>query len=160
MSADPGESATDALGEALASPTFQAGIEREFWRLRQRKGDRAYIECCAWDDEVYLLELACDRYGLEPSLGRFVDPQTLGCVSSAWPQGDATFSGWFKWEPQNLFICWPGDRAGITHHPEWRAREHWKKTDNPLVQYLEFVRTCLNVRSRGYRPRPSPPPGS
>ena len=147
------EQPADRLTADLGSVEFLRGVERDFWRLIERIGDRVYVECIAWDGSRFVLELTCDRYGDEPCLGRFADPQSHQCVSDAWPAGDGTFGTWFKWQPGNLFICWHGDRAGIGHHPEWRAREHWKKTTNPLVQYLEFVRECLTIRARGYQPR-------
>lgn len=147
----------DLLAQDLASNEFLAGVEREFWRLVERVGDRVYVDCFAWDGDTYVLELTCNQYAVEPCLGRFVDPQTRRCVASAWPSGDGTFGTWFKWQPQHLFICWPGDRAGIQHHSDWRARAHWTKTGNPLVQYLEFIRQCLTIRARGYQPRPKLP---
>lgn len=149
------EQPTDRLSTDLGSLEFLQGVEREFWRLIDRSGDHVYVECYAWDGVGYLLELTCDRYGDEPCLGRFVDPQTHQCISDAWPTGSGMFGNWFKWQPRDLFICWPGDRSGIAHHHEWRGREHWKKTGNPLVHYLEFIRECLTIRARGYQPRDS-----
>ena len=143
----------DRLSADLGSLEFLRGVARQFWRLAERVGDRVYLECFAWDGTGYVLELTCDRYVDEPCLGRFVDLQTRQCVPEAWPTGNGPFGTWFKWQTGNLFICWPGDRAGIAHHHEWRMAEHWKKTGNPIVQYLEFVRECLTIRSRGYQPR-------
>lgn len=154
------EGAEDALDEDLKSEEFRRGAERGFWRLVERVGVRVYIELFAWNGDAYVLELTCDSYREQPCLGRFVDRDTRGCVSDAWPRGDGIFGGWFKWDPAHLFICWPGDRGGITHHPEWRAKQYWKETSNPLFQYLEFVRQCLSIRGRGYLPRPSPTPAS
>jgi len=147
------EQPLDRLTANLGSLEFLRGVNRQFWRLIERAGDRVYVECFAWDGIGYVLELTCDRYADEPCLGRFVDPGTRQCVSQAWPTGDGVFGTWFKWQQGNLFICWPGDRDAIGRHPEWRVSEHWKKTGNPLVQYLEFVRECLTIRSRGYQPR-------
>lgn len=149
--AEPG--VPDALSVDLESTEFKDGEARGFWRFVGRKQDIVHVRVYAWDGDAYLLELACDQYRAEPILGRFVDPETLQCVSEAWPQGDGAFGGWFKWQVPNLFICWPGDRGGIAHHPEWRGKCHWKQTENSLVQYLEFIRQCLNVRASGYKPR-------
>lgn len=145
----------DALAADLRSPEFRSGVERGFWRLIDRVGMRIYIEVFAWTGDNYVLELTCDRYRDEPCLGRFVDPDTRQCVASAWPRGDGPFGGWFKWSPNELFVCWPGDRGALAYHPEWRAWQHWRKTPNPVVQYLEFVRPCLTIPGRGYQPRPS-----
>ena len=150
------EGAVDQLMAALQSLEIQRGQASGFWRYLDRTGDVLYFEVNAWDGDKYVLELTCDRFIDEPILGRFVDPVTRHCTSEAWPQGDAIFVGWFKWQPANFFICWPGDRGGIGHHPEWRGQQHWKKTSNPLHQYLEFIRQCLNIRGRGYQPRKQP----
>ena len=151
------EERLDSLAQDLASLEFRHGVERGFWRLIERVGFRVYIECFAWNDDTYVLELTCDRYREEPSLGKFVDPVTRARSSEAWPRGNAMFGGWFKWNPNELFICWPGDRDGLAHHPDWRARAHWQKTQNPLVQYLEFIRSCLTIPGRGYQARSSLP---
>jgi hypothetical protein len=143
----------DALDADLKSAEFHRGVERGFWRLMERVGVRLYIEVHAWSGDTYLLELTCDQYLEQPCLGKFVHPTTRACTEAAWPRGDGPFGGWFKWDPGNLFICWPGDRGGIGYHPEWRALQHWKRTANPLVQYLEFIRQCLMIPGRGYRPR-------
>jgi hypothetical protein len=148
------EGAEDALGADLRSQDFRCRVERGFWRLVERVGVRLYVEVYAWNGDSYLLELTCDRYREEPCLGKFVDPTTRLCIDAAWPRGEGPFGGWFKWNPGDLFICWPGDRAGIAHHTEWRALQHWKKTPNPVVQYLEFIRQCLTIPGRGYQPRP------
>ena len=142
-----------SLASSLASPEFERGVSEEFWDLRQVSESTLYVAMFASDGEQYVLELQCDSYGAEPIRGRFVDPESLVCVSSAWPTGNGIFAGWFKWDPQNFFICWPGDRGGVMHHPEWRALEHWRKTSNQLVQYLEFIRQCLTLPARGYQPR-------
>jgi hypothetical protein len=151
------EKAHDPLAADLDSSAFKLGVEREFWRLVRREGNRVYVECFAWNGDNYVLEVNCDQYIIEPCLGRFVNPETGKCDATDWPQGTDTFYGWFKWKPGELFVCWPGDRAGIAHHPNWRALEHWRKTKNPLVQYLEFIRECLTIRARGYLPRTSLP---
>lgn len=151
------EAADDALGADLKSEEFRRGEQRGFWRLVERVGIRVYVEAIAWNDDTFVIELTCDGYREEPCLGKFVDAKTHACISEAWPRGNDAFGGWFKWEPAHLFICWPGDRGGIAHHSDWRARQHWKKTPNPLVQYLEFIRECLTIPGRGYQPRPSLP---
>jgi hypothetical protein len=147
------EAAADQLQKDLESPEFRLGVNRKFWRFVRRYGDRVYIACTAWDGDEFLLELHCDNYGVEPCRGLFVDSDTGQCVSGAWPQGDSIFGNWFKWQPGNFFICWPADRGGIGRHPEWRAQTYWKKTSNPLVHYLEFIRRCLTIRGNGYQSR-------
>ena len=78
--------------------------------------------------------------------------ETLTCEATAWPQGTDVLYGWIKWKPNELFICWPGDRGGLAHHAEWRPLKYWLETDNAIAQFLEFIRTCLNLPSRGYLP--------
>lgn len=141
------------LDAALEDGRIQRGEASEFWRCRERDGHIVYFNVTAWDGDCYLLELSCDRFWDEPIRGRFADPDTKQCLSSAWPRGDQTFAGWFKWDPSNLFICWPADRGGIEHHTDWRILKYWQKDPNPLHQYLEFIRKCLNLRSLGYQPR-------
>ena len=143
----------DQLTSALQSAEVQRGQLSNFWRYVDRTKDILCFDVFAFNGDQYMLELTCDRYLDEPIHGRFVDPISRQCVSDAWPRGNPTFGGWFKWEQSNLFICWPGDRGGITHHPEWRGQQYWKKTSNPLHQYLEFISRCLNLRSCGYQPR-------
>src|SRR5262245_39962363 len=92
----------DALALDLASAEFQRGVERGFWRLVERVGIRVYIECFAWSGEPYVLELTCDQYRQEPCLGKFVDPKTRLRKAEAWPRGNETFNGWFKWNPNEL----------------------------------------------------------
>jgi hypothetical protein len=145
----------DAIDVDVASTEVTEGEARGFWRFVRRDGDLAYFEVFAWNDDSYLLALTCDQYRTEPLLGRFVDPKTLQCTSGAWPQGDGQFGGWFKWQQEHLFICWPADRGGIKHHPEWKDKRYWASTNNPIHQYLEFIRKCLNVKAHGYKPRPS-----
>lgn len=141
------------LSAALESVQVQRGETSGFWKFRERNGDNVYFEVFAWNGDSYVLELACDRLGDEPIRGRFVDFITKRCVSEAWPTGNPTFAGWFKWDSPNLFICWPGDRGGIEHHADWRAQKYWQKTPNQLHQYLEFIRKCLNIQAQGYQPR-------
>jgi hypothetical protein len=146
----------DASAQLLAdlnSDDFAHGVAQEFWKFDKRVGTTVYVTMFAMDGDRFLLETQCDRYGDEPILGRFVDPQSYTCVSSAWPIGNEVFGGWFKWQPNDLFICWPGDRGGIQRHADWRAQARWRQGKNQLVDYLEFVRQCLNLRSRGYLPR-------
>ncbi len=141
------------LGIDLGSAAWRHGEEQGYWRVVERMEHVLYVETFARDDLAYLLNLQCDRYGAEPVRGRFVDSRTRACVAAAWPQGDGTFAGWFKSNPQDLFICWPADRGGVEHHADWRALQYWRKTDNQLVQYLEFIRRCLTLPARGYQPR-------
>lgn len=143
----------DRLEADLNSTAFAAGVNSGFWRLVERCDSVVYVECEARDGHSYLLELRCDRYGDEPCLGRFVDSESRECVPSAWPTGNDTLAGWLKWRPGDLFVCWPGDRAGIAHHPEWRAQEYWRSEENQIVQYLEFVRRLLNLPGKGYASR-------
>lgn len=143
----------DTVAASLNSPEFERGISQEFWELQEVVRHLVYVVMTARDGERYHLELQCDSYGSEPIRGRFVDSGSLACVSTAWPTGNATFAGWFKWSPNELFICWPGDRGGIEHHADWRALQHWCKTSNQLVQYLEFIRQCLTLPARGYQPQ-------
>jgi len=143
----------DTLAAAMNSGEVQRGEISGFWRFLERVGDVLYFDVHAWDGDRYVLALTCDGFGEEPIRGLFVDPDTRQCVTEAWPKGNEKFAGWFKWEPANFFICWPGDRGGIEHHQEWRAQRHWKRTVNPLYQYLEFIRQCLNLRGNGYQPR-------
>lgn len=149
------ESLALTLEAALLSSEVHQGEAAGFWRYVDHKGDIVYFELFAWDGGAYVLELTCDQFQKEPILGRFVDPKTRQCVTEAWPRGGTRFAEWFKWETGNLFICWPGDRGGISHHAEWRQLRHWNKTPNPLHQYLEFIRQCLTIRGLGYQPRKS-----
>lgn len=151
---------TDALTAAITSIEVQRGEASGFWRFLYRVGDVLYFDIHAWNGDKYVLELTCDRFSEEPILGRFVDADTRQCTADAWPKGNEKFAGWFKWEPSNFFICWPGDRGGIGHHGDWRSRQYWKQTPNPLHQYLEFIRQCLNLKSNGYQPRKQPSPAA
>src|SRR2546427_895546 len=103
----------DAVALDLAAAEFKEGEKSGFWRFVCRRGDLVYMEVFAWNGDEYLLELTCDHYRSKAILGRFVDHETFQCIATAWPQGDGTFGGWFKWQPEHLFICWPGDRGGI-----------------------------------------------
>jgi hypothetical protein len=147
-----GAEPTDAIAKSLTSVAFRQGVEREFWRLIRREDDRLYFECFTWYGDSYVLELVCDHYRVEPCRGRFVNRETFKCEASAWPQGTQVFYGWIKWTANDLFICWPGDRGAVEHHAEWRALNYWQETDNPITQFLEFIRACLNMPSRGYLP--------
>lgn len=131
-----GDAAT-SIDYALQSPEFLHGVDQEFWRLVHRTDQTLYIELWACDGHSYVLQLDCDGYGELPCRGRFVDRDTRACVTEAWPQGNEILSGWLKWDAGNFFVCWPADRGGVEHHPEWRARTHWRKSNNQLVQYLE-----------------------
>jgi len=143
----------DTLVTSLDSPEIKQGEKAKFWRFLERKNWTVYFEVFAWSGEKYVMEFNCDGYISEPILGRFVQPDSYQCTSNAWPCGNKTFGNWFKWQEQNLFICWPADRGGIKHHPDWGAQKYWNKTNNPLHQYLEFIRQCLNIRANGYQPK-------
>lgn len=145
--------ASSQLLTDLSSVDFARGADQEFWKLEKRVDSTVYVTMFAMDGDTYLLEMQCDRYGEEPILGRFVDAKSYACVSSAWPMGNEVFGGWFKWQPNDLFICWPGDRGGLQRHADWRTQGRWRQSKNQLVDYLEFVRQCLNLPARGYLPR-------
>jgi hypothetical protein len=137
----------------LESAGFRHGVEQGFWQFVGRSGPLLCVRLFAPDDRSFLLELECSSYGAEPLRGRFVDEQTRMCVATAWPRGNPTFQQWVKLDPGNLFICWDQDRVGIQHHADWRGREAWKKSGNPLVAYLEFMRHLLHNPARGYERR-------
>lgn len=145
--------ASDALDLLLAAREFTDGVDQEFWRLIERRGERLYLEVWAHDGVSYVLELECDRLEAEPIRGRFVDPDTFESRADAWPRGNETFAGWFKWTPNDLFICWPKDRGGVAHHAEWRPQAAWRGSKNQVLQHLEFIRQCLMLPARGYQPR-------
>jgi hypothetical protein len=144
---------TDRLDEFLAGPDISWGANQEFWRFIERIDERLYFEVWAFDGDTYILELACDCLETEPIRGRFVEPKSYECQMGAWPKGNNVFEGWFKWTPGNFFICWPKDRGGIEHHPEWRQQALWRNSKNQVFQHLEFVRQCLMLPARGYLPR-------
>jgi len=139
----------------LRSADFLHGIEQGFWTFVDRAGARVYMRLYAADGRSYLLELECTRYGDEALLGSFVTEDSHQCVAAAWPRGNGVFQQWIKPDPGNLFICWDQDRAGIGHHGNWRSNEAWKKTGNPLVSYLDFMRQLLNNLMRGYERLPA-----
>lgn len=143
----------DRLDQLLGAPAIAWGAEQGFWRFIERIDHRVFFEVWAHDGDSYVLELECDRLGAEPLRGRFVTPNTYECREDAWPKGNEIFQGWFKWTPENFFICWPKDRGGIEHHTEWRAQASWRNTKNQVLQHLEFIRQCLSLPSRGYLPR-------
>lgn len=143
--------AIERLIADLEAEEFQHGVHQRFWKVVERSGTLIYLCLYAPDSREYLMELECSSYGEEPILGRFVDPTTKHCVSSAWPRGDSTFAGWVKFEGTDLFICWPQDRGGIQRHPEWRQFTAWKNHHNQIFAYLDFIRTLLHVRARGYQ---------
>jgi hypothetical protein len=147
------DASRDALLAALTSPEVQRGQSSGFWKFLDRDEDVLYFEMYAWDGDSYVIQLTCDRYGDEAIRGLFVDPASRKCTVEAWPHGDGTFTGWFKYGSNDFFICWPGDRGGIERHGEWRGHQYWKKERNQLHQYLEFIRQCLNLPARGYQPR-------
>jgi hypothetical protein len=132
----------------LQSEEFEHGVRQRFWALQEVCGSTVYVWLFAPDDRSYLIELDCFGYGDAPIRGRFVDSATRQCVSSAWPQGNATFEQWIKFS-RDFFICWDQDQAGIEHHSDWKARKAWEKP-NQLVSYLDFLRQLLHVEARGY----------
>lgn len=137
----------------LESAEFLHGVEQRFWEFVDRSGPLLYVRLCAPDDRTFLLELECSGYRKEPMRGRFVAEDTRQCFVASWPRGNATFQQWVKLDPSNLFICWDQDRAGIQHHTDWKGREAWKKSGNPVVAYLEFMRQLLHNPARGYERR-------
>jgi hypothetical protein len=145
--------APDKLDELLATPEISWGVDQEFWRFIERKGDRVYFEVWAYDGDSYVLELECDHLEVEPIRGRFVDPKTYECRTDAWPKGNNVFASWFKWDPGNFFICWPKDRGGVGQHAEWRPQALWRGSKNQVLQHLEFIRKCLMLPANGYLPR-------
>ena|SRR5208282_6547085 len=140
----------DPLAADLASIEVQHGAVQGFWRIESRSGEQVFVVLTAPDARTYTMELDCSGYGLEPIAGRFVDPKSRTSDASAWPRGDPRLAQWLKWEPAHLFICWDQDRAGVAHHPEWRARRAWARTKNQFYAYLDFIRQLLHVPERGY----------
>ena len=143
----------DQLQKDLESEEFRHGVEQRFWSLLDRSGDVLYVKFFPRAGDPYVMRLDCDEYGNRAIGGKFVDPATRTCISSAWPCGGPPFSGWIKWEPSNLFICWPGDRYGIQHHPDWASQQVWKRPPNQLIGYLNFIQWLLCNRGSGYTGR-------
>lgn len=144
------ESADDPLQNDIKCKEFTHGIEQGFWALLECTQDTVYVQFNARDGQPYVMRLDCDRYGHQAIGGRFVDPSTRQCITSAWPAGTSVFGGWVKWDPQHLFICWPGDRYGLRHHPDWTSLQVWRRPPNPMVIYANFIRRLLWDRSMGY----------
>lgn len=140
----------DQLQRDLESGEFNHGVEQRFWALLERDGHVVYMKYWARDGAIYVMQLDCTGYGKQAIGGRFVDQKTRACVSEAWPRGDGTFNGWVKWDSNNLFICWPGDRFGLEHHQDWVAQRAWDKSPNPIVAYVVFIRNLLWNRACGY----------
>lgn len=142
------------LTDDLSSTEFQHGVRQQFWELLKQDLDTetVYVRLRAPDDRSYVIAFLCNHYGEQAIDGRFVDSETLQCVASAWPQGDAAFEQWIKFKdaPGHLFICWDQDRSGIGHHQEWALRKAWKRSKNQLVAYLDFLRQLLWIPARGY----------
>jgi len=147
------EQSNDQLQKDLESGEFRHGVEQRFWSLLDRAGDVLHVKFFPRTGEPFVMRLDCDGYKNQAIGGKFVDPDTRACVSSAWPSGKPPFDGWVKWAPGNLFICWPGDRYGIQHHPDWASLQLWKRSKNQLVDYLEFIRWLLWNRGSGYTGR-------
>lgn len=144
------EQPEDQIQHDLESKEFQHGIGQGFWTLLDRQGDVLHLNVYARDGVVYLMRLECDSYGQQAIGGKFVDPKTRACVSNAWPRGDGIFGGWVKWDANNLFICWPGDRYGIQHHQEWATQKLWDRPPNPMVVYARFIKELLWYKPWGY----------
>lgn len=145
--------ALDQLRCDLESTNFRHGVEQGFWSLLDHVGDLVHLKFFARNGDLYVMRLECDGYGQQAIGGKFVDPATRICVSSAWPCGNHPFSDWVKWDPQNLFICWPGDRYGIKHHPDWVSQQYWKRSPNQIVTYGDFIRRLLWIRKFGHTGR-------
>lgn len=139
----------------IDSEAFKKGEKNHFWELDEIIGKKVYVWLYAPDDQAFLLEAECSNYGDEPILGSFVDSVSRRRVLSAYPKGDPVFEQWVKFQSEPPFICWDQDRGGIEHHPEWKARQAWKKDDddnmNQLVSYLDFMRRLLHMVANGYR---------
>jgi hypothetical protein len=140
----------ELLSGDLGSFEVRHGVVQGFWQIERRDGERIYVILSAPDEQAFTVELDCTGYGEEPIAGRFVDPSSHQCVSSAWPRGDNVLAQWLKWDPANLFVCWDQDRLGVEHHPEWRIRRAWKKNKNQIYTYLEFLRKLFHLPSNGY----------
>jgi hypothetical protein len=138
------------LEEDLRSHEFRHGVAQQFWRIVDRDGDSLFVEVTACDDRKYQMRLDCSSYGDEPIDGKFVDPETRGCIETAWPRGDPTFEQWVKFKGPDLFICWDQDRTGIARHVDWRPRKAWTKDENQLFRYLDFMRELLHLPRLGY----------
>lgn len=133
----------DQLQKDIDSEEFKHGVEQHFWSLLDRSGDILHVKFFPRTGDPYLMRLDCDGYGNQAIGGKFVDPVTRVCVSSAWPSGKPPFDGWVKWDPGSLFICWPGDRYGIQRHSDWAAQKLWVRSKNQLVDYLKFIQGLL-----------------
>jgi hypothetical protein len=142
------------LVEDLNSTEFQHGVQQQFWELLKHDvtSETVYVRLNSPDNRSYVISLLCDHYGEQAIHGRFVDPATLQCVASAWPQGDQVFEQWIKFRdaPGHLFICWDQDRGGIGHHQDWAPHKAWARKSNQLVAYLDFLRQVLWIPARGY----------
>lgn len=134
----------------LQSAEFQHGVQQQFWELIEIQGCFVFIKIFALDETSYILELDCSGYGNEPLRGRFVDPISKACVASAWPNGNNQFTGWVKFHPGELFICWDQDREGIARHSDWKTRKAWTKNPNQVWAYLDFIRKLLHYPAYGY----------
>ena len=137
--ADTNEQLLDDIG----SQEFTHYVDQEFWKLLKTSEFLVYVRLFAPDDKTYVMQLDCSSYGDEPILGQFVDEVTKQCVTTAWPRGNSNFEKWIK--PDHMFICWDQDRAGITHHADWRALQAWKKKPNQIVAYLDFMTRLLRM---------------
>ena len=143
----------DLLQNHIDSKEFRHGVQQGFWTLLERCEHILLVQFSAMDDEEYLMKLDCDRYGQQAIGGKFVDPISKDCITTAWPAGNGVFEGWVKWKPGNFFLCWPGDRFGIQHHSDWVARLQWQGEPNQLVKYLNFIRRLLWKKTWGYSGR-------
>jgi hypothetical protein len=144
----------DRLGADLASPTFQHGVDQGFWGFLSR--DEFIVRVCLFapDERSFHIELNCTSYGDEPIAGRFVNAAGQS-VPEAWPCGNPTFEQWIKFRGTDRFICWDQDRIAVNqHHQDWKGRKAWKKKNNQIVTYLNFLRELLHLPARGYDRQP------
>jgi hypothetical protein len=139
------------LNADLDSALFRHGCDQGFWELIARDGLTVFARVLAPDGTSYILRLDCTEYGAEPIRGQFVD-ENRNRELSAWPKGNTAFEQWIKYKDPNPFICWEQDRIAIERcHQDWKAKQSWKKKDNQLVAYLDFIRELLHLPARGYQ---------
>ena len=139
------------LADDLDSELFQHGCKQGFWELVAQENLIVHARMNAPDGSFYILRLDCADYGAEPIRGQFVDENRAPSLT-AWPRGNAVFEQWIKFKDANPFICWEQDRTAIERcHQDWKAKQSWKKRENQLVAYLDFIRELLNLPVRGYQ---------
>lgn len=142
----------DKLATDLVSPEYLHGVEQRFWGQPDRHGDAVYIPVHGPDGRIFLGQFDCSGYGEHPIRCLFVNPDTRQVDLKFWPDGDAEFERWVKFKAARPFICWPQDRGAIDigGHRDWQSSKEWQKEQNQIVAYLNFLRTMLHVRARGY----------